>query len=423
MASSGISVSATANSGGDNTVIIFDADVPSAPQDPDLQVDNGLHILIIPETGTTQDTSPADGLVDAPDDSANGGTIFVRMDTPFFLKSFVFVDHENNSAEAKAYDAKFGGNLITTVPIPIAGDKSIQTIIMNAPNTQRLEVKYKDSGGITNIDLKCAPPKGEGCTPGFWKQSQHFKFWKGYKTTDKFAATFGITGSAADLKIKVDNKYIKLKYATLLDALKAQGGGINALARHAVAALLNASSGINYTFTVAEVKSMVKDAIQSGSSTKIEDTKNKLEKENERDCPFGEECKCEDRKEEHNDHFDYFEKYYGDNKKSFKKGDYKKYLNDYQKYFDEHSKYFVKDDYKNYMDYYKKFLEDNKNNFSTGDYKKYSDKYKKYSSDYNDHDDRCDCDKDDKYEHDDDKYDDHDDKYESYYYGKYGGKD
>jgi len=412
MASSGISVSATANSGGYNEVIIFDAD-KTGTADTDLQVGGGKHLLIIAEN--LVDSSPADGLIDSPDDSANGGTISVQMATPMFLKSFVLVDHENDpNAKAIAYDS--ANNVIKSVTLPITGDGQFTTVFMNAANVKRLDVTFKDSGGITNIDLKCSPPDREGCTPGFWKQKQHFKFWKTYKTTDKFAYTFGLTGSYADLKIKVDNNYIKLKDATLLQALNAQGGGLNALARHAVAALLNAASGANYAFTVDEVKTMVKNAIISGS---YETTKNKLETENERGCPFGDDkCDCEDKKDYYDKYYNDHKKYYDDNKKKFSKYDYKKYMDEHKKYLNDYGKYMDKSDYKMHTDYFKKFLDNNKKKFSSSDYKKYSDDHKKYSNDYKNHSDSCTCDDDRDKDHYDKDDDDKDDKDYKYKYGK-----
>jgi len=414
LASSGITVSGTGNNG-NNEVIIFDAD-KTGTADPDLEVDNGFHLLILPEIGYT-DTSPADGFIDSPNDAAAGGTITIKMDTPKFLKSFVLVDHENDpNAKARAYSDHAGLNLVKEVTLPITGNGQFTTVNMNAANVKRLDVTYKDSGGITNINLKCEPPNNEGCTPGFWKQSQHFKFWKTYKTTDKFAYTFGITGAKADLKIKVDNMDVMLKDATLLQALKAQGGGLNALARHAVAALLNAASGANYAFTVDEVKLMVKNAINSGS---YEITKNTLAEENERGCPFGkDDCDCEDRKDHYYKYYDNHKKYYDDNKKKFSVYDYKKYMDEHKKYLNDYGKYMDKSDYKMHTDYFKKFLDDNKKKFSSSDYKKYSNDYKKYSNDYKNHNDDCSCDKDDgkdHYDKDDDDKDDHDYKYK---YGK-----
>ena len=73
----------------------------------------------------------------------------------------------------------------------------------------------------------------EGCTPGFWK-NHHAE-----KNTDYWCADFSIDSSYNDVfgveAIWADNP-------TLLEALKCGGGGEKALARHAVAALLNACS-------------------------------------------------------------------------------------------------------------------------------------------------------------------------------------
>ena len=60
---------------------------------------------------------------------------------------------------------------------------------------------------------------------------------------------------------------------TLLEGLQADGGGINALARHAVAALLNASNpDVDSDFTVAQVIALVHDAIASGDLDTIKAT-------------------------------------------------------------------------------------------------------------------------------------------------------
>ncbi|MEW6493051.1 MAG: hypothetical protein AB1589_11175 [Cyanobacteriota bacterium] len=81
---------------------------------------------------------------------------------------------------------------------------------------------------------------GVANTPGFWKQSQHFQYWAGgYKTTDSFKGTFGVNVAPSGVP------------DSLLGALGAGGGGVNALGRAGTAALLNAASdaagsGINY---------------------------------------------------------------------------------------------------------------------------------------------------------------------------------
>ena len=64
----------------------------------------------------------------------------------------------------------------------------------------------------------------------------------------------------------------------------AQGGGVNALARHAVAALLNASNpDVDSDFTTAEVIALVQDAVVSGD---FETAKNLLAAANEQGCPL-----------------------------------------------------------------------------------------------------------------------------------------
>lgn len=110
---------------------------------------------------------------------------------------------------------------------------------------------------------------GDGCTPGFWKQSQHAMAWTGYSPDDMFEAVFGVDA------ILLDGK-------TLLEALRMGGGKELALGRHAVAALLNAASDeVDYLYTEAEVISMVQDAYATGH---FNATKDMFEMENERGC-------------------------------------------------------------------------------------------------------------------------------------------
>ncbi len=41
------------------------------------------------------------------------------------------------------------------------------------------------------VDVK-PPPGGEGCTPGYWKQTQHFDSWVGFQPSQFFDAVFGV---------------------------------------------------------------------------------------------------------------------------------------------------------------------------------------------------------------------------------------
>jgi hypothetical protein len=71
---------------------------------------------------------------------------------------------------------------------------------------------------------------------------------------------------------------------TLLQVLGQGGGGLNALGRHTVAALLDAASGIDYGLTPAQVIQMFNDAYPGGD---YEALKDEFAARNERGCPLG----------------------------------------------------------------------------------------------------------------------------------------
>jgi hypothetical protein len=63
------------------------------------------------------------------------------------------------------------------------------------------------------------------------------------------------------------------------------GGGDKALARHATAALLNASNpSVSYEYTVSQVVQMVQHAYSTGD---FESVKNAFEQQNESGCDLG----------------------------------------------------------------------------------------------------------------------------------------
>jgi hypothetical protein len=113
------------------------------------------------------------------------------------------------------------------------------------------------------------PPGGEGCTPGYWKAPQHFDSYPaGYAPTDLFDTYF------ADA----------FPGMTLVEVAGQGGGGLNALGRHAVAALLNAASGgVAYDLTVQEVIDAFDAAYASGN---YEAQKDIFEGLNEQGCPL-----------------------------------------------------------------------------------------------------------------------------------------
>jgi Thrombospondin type 3 repeat len=128
-----------------------------------------------------------------------------------------------------------------------------------------------DSDG-DGVGDACEPPPpggGEGCTPGYWKQAQHFDSWTApYTPTTLFDDVF-------------ENAF---PGQTLLDVVSNGGGGLDALGRHSVAALLNAaSSGVSYDLSVSNVIAQF-NAAYPGSG--YETLKNSLVKLNEQGCPL-----------------------------------------------------------------------------------------------------------------------------------------
>ena len=109
---------------------------------------------------------------------------------------------------------------------------------------------------------------GEGCTPGYWKQPQHFDSWTGYAPTDLFSSVF-------------EDAFPGM---TLLQVLSQGGGGLNALGRHTVAALLNtASAGVDYDMTTQGVIDAF-NAVYPGGD--YEGQKNIFAGYNELGCPL-----------------------------------------------------------------------------------------------------------------------------------------
>ena len=118
---------------------------------------------------------------------------------------------------------------------------------------------------------------GHGCTPGYWKQSQHFFRWGSIPQSQSYNTTFGVTAGQSGFA----NSF------SLLQALANGGGGLNALGRQASAAYLNSRTpGMGFPYTTAQVIALVHDAIVSGNAKTIESTKNALEAANSLEGPL-----------------------------------------------------------------------------------------------------------------------------------------
>ncbi len=115
------------------------------------------------------------------------------------------------------------------------------------------------------------PGGGQGCTPGYWKQSQHYDSYPAPYTFDtQFSSVFEDAFPGK----------------TFVEVMSTGGGGLDALGRHTVAALLNAaSSGVSYDLTVADVIAGFNNAYP-GSKNQYNAQKDIFEAFNEQGCPL-----------------------------------------------------------------------------------------------------------------------------------------
>jgi len=160
-----VHISAVANGAGfPNAAIVFDSNSTDESLDSDLRVGIG-NIAILANNVTDLEPPPSgDGLVDNPDENILGGKQVYAFDEPVHIGSFLFIDKDHGTPDrAVAYDAS--NNAIAEAPIPVAGNGSVQTINVDADNVSRLEIVYRDSGGLTAIEVGCSAPPTPSPTP------------------------------------------------------------------------------------------------------------------------------------------------------------------------------------------------------------------------------------------------------------------
>jgi hypothetical protein len=241
------------------------------------------NVLILAEN---LDDENNDGLVDDPDDAeelvGNSITLDFSALGPVTVSSITIIDFEafEPEAEVELFD-QFDVSLDTFILFP-TGDNGVAVKVLGpTAGVAKMVVTLNGSGAIDNIVFTPPPVGNEGCTPGYWKQEQHFDSWTTYIPSTPF---FDVFERAIEIKWSEKGKPEDTANPTLLQALQANGGGINALARHAVAALLNADNpGVEFAFTTSEVIALFQAAFDSGD---LESTKEMLEEANEAGCPL-----------------------------------------------------------------------------------------------------------------------------------------
>jgi len=173
---------------------------------------------------------------------------------------------ENGSNVTITEDAAANTVSAVTGCVFIGGEPPVVDVNPCAFNPGSRFINHFHGYVVTYTNTFTPPPTGnQGCTPGYWKQEQHFGNWEVALSTTFAQAgmNFGFTG-------------------TLLSGLNANGGGVQALARHAAAAYLNslAGSGVNYAYTTAQVQAIA-NGTGAYSGLSIEARKNLLAAANE----------------------------------------------------------------------------------------------------------------------------------------------
>jgi hypothetical protein len=139
-------------------------------------------------------------------------------------------------------------------------------------NTQHPEW-YGDNTGNLSVDIyKCAPiapPVIQACSPGYWKNHIGDQWPSPYTSGEQFSAVF-------------ENAF---PGKTLLQVLQQGGGGLNALGRQVVGALLNAAdTNVSYPLTEQDVIDAF-NAVYPGTNTDYDVLKAQLEGYGD-DCPL-----------------------------------------------------------------------------------------------------------------------------------------
>ncbi len=230
----------------------------------------------------------------------DGDNIFEKGETPLFGTSTQSAINVLNETTYPIGDSSWGGSCGVNQSRYVgiywcAGDLQVDL------NTAQIVCDGSGLGNETQTDsmtvdvsIRALPSKEnpkficsgggddiEGCSPGYWKQPQHFSEWTApYTTTTQFSSVF-------------ENAF---PGKTLLQVLDLGGGGLNALGRQTVAALLNAANpDVDFTYTEAEVINMF-NAVYLGGD--YETLKNTFEAENTIFCPLSNDKSDQDYSQE-----------------------------------------------------------------------------------------------------------------------------
>lgn len=164
-ASIGVNISVVNSGGGPNKAILFDSEHPTGGDD-DLLTPNPAvpgndtplgKILIIAENDV--DVSPADGIVDDPDDEAGGGQITFAFDDDVTFISARVLDVDAAEMDLlRFFDS--GGAEITSILIPDLPDGNVQLVQGPISGVRTIRLDLGGSGAVTRLRF-CADSDGD----------------------------------------------------------------------------------------------------------------------------------------------------------------------------------------------------------------------------------------------------------------------
>jgi hypothetical protein len=144
------------------------------------------------------------------------------------------------------------------------------------------------------VTVETEPCGGEGCTPGFWKNNGDKHGASAWCDLFSPATPFGDVFDLDEPLIIRGKGRSTISNPTLLQALGANGGGVNAMVRHGVAAMLNACSDcVNYpTNDPLQVILMIEDALNGVGAFTVDELHSMFAENNEAGCPVNQHGAC-----------------------------------------------------------------------------------------------------------------------------------
>lgn len=209
-----------------------------------------------------------------PGGATYGDTATISFSSSIHISAILWHDNDPKAGET--------GWSFNGIAGPLTGDDKTVITQVNLTTSSVTIDAGGDSGGIDFCMTLPVVGGGEGCTPGYWKVSQHHDSWAatGYTTSQTLESVFDVPNS-----LGMDN-------VTLLQALQGGGGpGVTGAAkilmRAATASLLNASHpSVDFGQSAAGVISSVNAALATLNRGTMLELAGSLDKANNQGCPL-----------------------------------------------------------------------------------------------------------------------------------------